>query len=64
MIVYMVVQQRKDGTTEIRVGGGSSSPSIPRVYESLPRALAYISNKESMYIHKIDLDKQEIITSA
>lgn len=61
MIVYMVVQQKKDGSSKIRIGDGSSSPAIPRVYETLPRALNYIRGRADMYIHEIDLDKQKII---
>ena len=59
MILYMVLQQRKDGTLEYRIGGGSSTPATPRVYDSLARARAYIKNSPSMYITKIDTDKTE-----
>lgn len=61
MIVYMVVQQKKDGSTEVRIGGGSSSPAIPRVYTSKLRALSYIRGRDDMYVHEIDLDKQRIL---
>ena len=60
MKLYMVLQQRQDGTLEYRVGGGSSTPAIPRVYDSLARARQYIRNRGAdYYITIIDTDKTE-----
>jgi hypothetical protein len=65
MIVYMVVEQLEDGRTNIRIGGGSSTPATVRVYESEAKARAFIKNgrndyNRKRYIHVIDLNKQEI----
>lgn len=55
MKLYMVLHRSKDGTIDYRVGGGSSTPAIPRVYDSLPRAEQYIRNRdEGWFIIEID----------
>lgn len=59
MILYMVLQQRKDGTLDYRIGGGSSTPSSPKVYDSIGRARAYARGYPSRYITIIDTDKTE-----
>lgn len=44
------------GVVEYRVGGGSSTPAIPRVYSSLAKAESYIRNRDSSYfIVEIDV---------
>lgn len=59
-LIYMVVRQNKEGTTDIRTGGGSSAPEAVHAYDSLKKAQAYIKNKdEKHYIKIIDLDAQE-----
>lgn len=59
MILYMVLQQKLDGSLKYRIGGGSSTPAMPRVYDSLARARVYIRGSRDMYITKIDTDKTE-----
>lgn len=59
-LIYMVVRQNKEGTTDIRTGGGSSTPAAVHAYDSLPKAQSYIRNRdEKHYIKIIDLDAQE-----
>lgn len=57
MILYMILRQKEDGTTEYRTGGGSSTPARTKIYESLARARAYIRNRPDHYITIIDTDK-------
>lgn len=57
MKVYMVLQQNKEGGIEFRIGGGSSTPKGPKVYDTLAKARAYSRDKESTYIAIVDLDR-------
>ena len=59
MILYMVLAQCKDGTTGYRIGGGSSTPSVARVYDSIGRARAYARGYPNAYITIVDTDKTE-----
>lgn len=60
MKLYMVLRQNDEGGVDYRIGGGSSTPAIPRVYDSLERARQYIRNRDSKhYITIIDTDKTE-----
>lgn len=62
MILYMVLEQNKDGSTGYRVGGGSSTPKSPKVYESIGRARAYCRTQwNKYYVVEIDTDKLEIV---
>jgi len=62
MILYMVLEQRKDGSTGYRIGGGSSTPEAPRVYDSLGRAQAYCRTKwHKYYVVEVDTDKLPIV---
>lgn len=61
MKMYMVLYKKGD-TIEYRIGGGSSSPAIPRVYDSLKMAQSYIRNMGlEYYIVEIDTDKLETV---
>lgn len=60
MIIYMVVRQTEDGGTDIRTGGGSSTPKAVHAYPKLETARQYIRNLDKKhYIKVIDLDKVE-----
>lgn len=62
MILYMVLEQKKDGSTGYRIGGGSSTPSGPRVYESRARAESYANDRYAKYyVVELDTDKLPIV---
>lgn len=56
MILYMILQRKPDGAYEYRVGGGSSTPASPKVYDSLKRARAYVKNRSNLHIKKVYTD--------
>lgn len=60
MILYMIVKKDGEGADKYRLGGGSSTAAIPRVYHSLPKAQNYLDwlgdKFELLYI---DTDVQE-----
>ncbi len=56
MILYMILQRNKDGTYEYKIGGGSSTPARPKIYDSLPRAKAYTKNRPNMQIRVVHVD--------
>lgn len=58
-IIYMVVRQKDDGTTDMRTGGGSSTPKAVHAYPKLETARRYIEGMPKHYIKVIDLDALE-----
>jgi hypothetical protein len=56
MILYLILERKPDGTDEYKIGGGSSTPRRPKLYDSLPRAKAYIKNRPNCRIKKIYTD--------
>lgn len=61
MILYMVLEQRKDGSTGYRIGGGSSTPECPKVYESLARAQRYAKLVPQYYVVEMDTNALPVV---
>ena len=62
MILYMVLETKKDKSVGYRIGGGSSTPSGPKVYESRARAEIYANDRyANYYVVELDTDNLPIV---